>query len=66
MNSKKNKESVGDLEEGENEEDDENNSHEDKVVDESTTQHDHINVFEKKARCLDSFKLDCIVNILRC
>lgn len=48
LNSKKSKESVGDLEEGENEEDDGSNSHENKVVYESTTQHDHINVFEKK------------------
>ena len=64
LNRKKNKESVGDLEEGEDEEDDGNNSHENKVVDESTTQHDHLNVFEKETRCLDSFKLDCIVNIL--
>ena len=64
LNSKKNKESVGDFEEGEDEEVDGNNSHENKVVDESTNQHDHLNVFEKKARCLDSFKLDCIVNVL--
>ena len=71
MNSKKNKKSVGDLEEGEDEKNDGNNSHKNKVVDESATQHDHINVFEKHLcdhveRCLDSLKLDFIVNILRC
>ena len=65
LNRKKNKESVGDIEEGQDEEDDGSNSHENKVVDESTTQHNHLSVFEKnEARCLDSFKLDCIVNIL--
>ena len=47
LNSKKNKESVGDLEEGEDEKDDGNNSYKNKVVDESATQRDHINVFEK-------------------
>ena len=52
---KKNKESVGDLEEGEDEEDDGNNSHENKVVDESTTQHNHLNVFEKKGEIFGLF-----------
>ena len=55
LNSKKNKESVADLEEGEDEEDDGNNSHENKVVDESTTQHDHLNVFEKKGEMFGLF-----------
>ena len=56
VNKKKNKESVDDHEEGEDEEDGGNNSHENKVVDENTTQYDHINIFEKKDEMLELFQ----------
>ena len=43
-----NQENVSDDEEGEDEEHNGSNGDKNKVVDENTTQHDHLNIFEKR------------------